>query len=70
MDVSEHAPRPAPGVPSSGGGGGALTSSLEEAQEARLARICDKLELRPSDHLLEIGTGWDAMAVYAAARFG
>ena len=44
--------------------------SLEEAQEARLDRICDKLELRPSDHLLEIGTGWGAMAVRAASRFG
>jgi cyclopropane-fatty-acyl-phospholipid synthase len=44
--------------------------SLEEAQEARLDRICDKLELRPSDHLLEIGTGWGAMAVHAAAHFG
>jgi cyclopropane-fatty-acyl-phospholipid synthase len=44
--------------------------SLEEAQEARLDRICHKLELRPSDHLLEIGTGWGAMAVHAAARFG
>ena len=44
--------------------------SLEEAQEARLNRICDKLELRPEDHLLEIGTGWGAMAIHAASRSG
>ena len=44
--------------------------SLEEAQEARLNRICAKLELSPHDHLLEIGTGWGAMAIHAASRFG
>ena len=44
--------------------------TLEEAQEARLERICRKLELSPTDHLLEIGTGWGAMALHAAARHG
>jgi cyclopropane-fatty-acyl-phospholipid synthase len=44
--------------------------SLEEAQAAKLARICEKLELRPDDHLLEIGTGWGGLAVYAAANHG
>lgn len=44
--------------------------SLEEAQHARLERIGRKLELSPSDHLLEIGTGWGGMAVHAASRFG
>jgi cyclopropane-fatty-acyl-phospholipid synthase len=43
--------------------------TLEEAQEARLDRICRKLELSPGDHLLEIGTGWGAMALHAASRF-
>ncbi|MEM8608138.1 MAG: cyclopropane-fatty-acyl-phospholipid synthase family protein [Myxococcota bacterium] len=44
--------------------------TLEEAQEARLRRICLKLDLGPEDHLVEIGTGWGAMAVYAAKHFG
>jgi cyclopropane-fatty-acyl-phospholipid synthase len=44
--------------------------SLEEAQVAKLDRICRKLDLGPQDHLLEIGTGWGALAIHAAARFG
>jgi cyclopropane-fatty-acyl-phospholipid synthase len=44
--------------------------SLEEAQRAKLDRICARLELRPDDHLLEIGTGWGALAVHAARRYG
>jgi cyclopropane-fatty-acyl-phospholipid synthase len=43
---------------------------LAEAQEHRLERICQALELRPDDHLLEIGTGWGAMAVHAASNHG
>ncbi len=44
--------------------------TLEEAQRAKLDAICEKLELRPSDHLLEIGTGWGSMAIHAAAQYG
>ena len=44
--------------------------SLEEAQVARLERICRRLELGPQDHLLEIGTGWGGMAIHAARRYG
>ena len=45
-------------------------ASLAEAQQNRLERICQALELTPDDHLLEIGTGWGAMAAYAAANYG
>ena len=45
-------------------------ASLEEAQLAKLDAICTKLELRPDDHLLEIGTGWGALAIHAAAQYG
>jgi cyclopropane-fatty-acyl-phospholipid synthase len=45
-------------------------ATLAEAQENRLERICQSLELGPDDHLLEIGTGWGAMAVHAASRYG
>ena len=45
-------------------------ATLAEAQEYRLDRICRALELGPDDHLLEIGTGWGAMAAHAASRYG
>jgi cyclopropane-fatty-acyl-phospholipid synthase len=44
--------------------------SLEEASRVKLDRISRKLDLRPSDHLLEIGTGWGGMAIHAATRYG
>ena len=44
--------------------------SLREAQEAKLERVCRKLELGPEDHVLEIGTGWGSFALHAARRFG
>lgn len=40
------------------------------AQQAKMSRLCEQLELKPSDHLLEIGTGWGAMAEYAARHYG
>lgn len=45
-------------------------SSLAEAQENKLRSICDKLKLTPSDHMIEIGTGWGGLAVYAAKNYG
>jgi len=44
--------------------------SLEQAQLAKLERICAKLELGPEDHLLEIGSGWGGLAVHAAREHG
>ena len=44
--------------------------SLREAQEAKLERVCRKLELGPEDHVLEIGTGWGSFALHAARRVG
>jgi cyclopropane-fatty-acyl-phospholipid synthase len=45
-------------------------TTLEQAQLAKLELICDKLELGPGDHLLEIGTGWGALAIHASATRG
>jgi cyclopropane-fatty-acyl-phospholipid synthase len=45
-------------------------ASLREAQEAKLDLACRKLELRPGDHLLEIGSGWGSLAIHAASRYG
>ena len=44
--------------------------TLEQAQLNKLQRICQKLDLKPTDHLLEIGTGWGSMALYAAQHYG
>ena len=44
--------------------------TLREAQEAKLDRVCRKLELRPDDHVVEIGTGWGSFALHAAGRYG
>jgi cyclopropane-fatty-acyl-phospholipid synthase len=44
--------------------------TLEEAQHAKLARICEKLRLGPDDHVLEIGCGWGGFAIHAAREHG
>jgi cyclopropane-fatty-acyl-phospholipid synthase len=44
--------------------------TLREAQEAKLDRVCRKLELTPDDHVVEIGTGWGSFALHAAGRYG
>jgi cyclopropane-fatty-acyl-phospholipid synthase len=45
-------------------------ASLEDAQVAKLDRICERLRLGPENHLLEIGSGWGGMAIHAARRSG
>ncbi len=45
-------------------------ATLEAASTAKLDEICKQLELRPEDHLLEIGTGWGGMAIHAARHYG
>ncbi|MFN0131060.1 MAG: class I SAM-dependent methyltransferase [Phycisphaerales bacterium] len=45
-------------------------TSLHQAQIEKIDRACRALELRPDDHLLEIGTGWGALALHAASRYG
>ncbi|HEV7770195.1 MAG TPA: cyclopropane-fatty-acyl-phospholipid synthase family protein [Solirubrobacterales bacterium] len=45
-------------------------ASLEEAQLAKLDRICERLRLGPDNHLLEIGAGWGGLAVHAARERG
>ena len=44
--------------------------TLEQGQVAKLERVCDQLDLGPGDRVLEIGTGWDAFALHAAATRG
>jgi cyclopropane-fatty-acyl-phospholipid synthase len=44
--------------------------TLEQAQLAKLELVCQKLELSPEDHVLEIGTGWGSFALHAAETRG
>ncbi|TAM12499.1 MAG: class I SAM-dependent methyltransferase [Nevskiaceae bacterium] len=43
---------------------------LETASTRKLALICQKLQLRPGDRVIEIGTGWGGFALYAARHHG
>ena len=45
-------------------------ASLDDAQAAKLDRLCRQLRLTEDDHLIEIGTGWGGMAIYAASKYG
>ncbi len=46
------------------------TSTLAEASQRKLDVICQKLALKPTDHVVEIGTGWGGFAIYAAKNYG
>ncbi|MGB5490489.1 MAG: cyclopropane-fatty-acyl-phospholipid synthase family protein [Woeseiaceae bacterium] len=46
------------------------TASLEEAAVAKLERICEKLDLKETDNVIEIGTGWGGFAIHAASHYG
>jgi len=45
-------------------------STLEEAQEAKLELICQKIGLKPGLSVLELGCGWGSFAKYAAENYG
>ena len=44
--------------------------SMQKASEQKMDLICQKMKLRPSDHILEIGTGWGGFACFAARNYG
>ena len=44
--------------------------TLEEAQVAKLDHVCRKLRLRPEQRVLELGSGWGALAIHMARRYG
>ena len=45
-------------------------TSLYQASIAKFDAACRKLDLNANDHLLEIGTGWGGLAIYAAQHYG
>jgi len=46
------------------------TTTLEQASTNKFRHVCQRLQLKSSDHLLEIGTGWGGLALYAARHHG
>jgi cyclopropane-fatty-acyl-phospholipid synthase len=44
--------------------------SLDVAQERKFETLCRKLQLKKTDHLLEIGSGSGGFAIYAAKKYG
>jgi len=45
-------------------------ATLSEAQQHKLALICQRLQLTADDQVIEIGTGWGGFAIYAASHYG
>jgi cyclopropane-fatty-acyl-phospholipid synthase len=45
-------------------------STLAEAQQYKIDGVCRQLALAPEHHLLEIGSGWGALAMHAARQYG
>lgn len=44
--------------------------SLEDAQIAKYDALCQKLEIRPGDRVLEIGSGWGGFSSHAVRNYG
>jgi cyclopropane-fatty-acyl-phospholipid synthase len=45
-------------------------ASLAVASTAKFEAVCRKLDLKASDHVVEIGTGWGGFAIHAVERYG
>ncbi len=44
--------------------------TLEQAQDNKLNLVCQKLQLKPGEKLLDIGCGWGTMVRHAAREYG
>jgi cyclopropane-fatty-acyl-phospholipid synthase len=44
--------------------------NLDEAQEAKLDLVCQKIGVKPGMKILELGCGWGSFAKYAAENYG
>ena len=44
--------------------------TLEQLQDNKLTVVCEKLNLQPTDHLLDIGCGWGTLAAFAHKNYG
>lgn len=44
--------------------------TLAQAQDEKYRRLCEQMQLKASDHVLEIGSGWGANAIFMAKNYG
>ncbi len=44
--------------------------SLAAAQDEKYKRLCEQLHIKSTDHVLEIGSGWGANAIFMAKNYG
>ena len=44
-------------------------NSLHQAQMDKYDRLCRHMKLKPTDHVLEIGSGWGSNAIYMAKQY-
>ncbi|RZL33735.1 MAG: class I SAM-dependent methyltransferase [Pedobacter sp.] len=44
--------------------------TLVQAQDEKYRRLCEQLHLKATDHVLEIGSGWGANAIFMAKNYG
>lgn len=44
--------------------------TLAQAQDEKYRRLCEQLRLKETDHVLEIGSGWGANAIFMAKNYG
>ena len=45
-------------------------ATLAEGSANKFEAVCRKLDLKPTDHVLEIGTGWGGFAIHAVQHYG
>ncbi len=46
------------------------TTTLDEAQTAKMDHVCRKLRLRPGESVVEAGCGWGALGLHMARHYG
>ncbi|HTR37863.1 MAG TPA: cyclopropane-fatty-acyl-phospholipid synthase family protein [Bryobacteraceae bacterium] len=46
------------------------SSTLEEAQIAKMDHVCRKLRLQPGESVVEAGCGWGSLALHMARKYG
>jgi len=44
--------------------------TLEELQDNKMKLVCEKLDLKEDDRLLDVGCGWGTLAAFAAKNYG
>ena len=46
------------------------STSLEDAQLAKMDHVCRKVQLQPGEKVIEAGCGWGALAIHMAKNYG